>query len=37
VDELVRQIGKDVEFARGAKMAVRKNPPGPRRREAGGG
>jgi riboflavin kinase/FMN adenylyltransferase len=37
VDELVRQIQKDVEFARGAKMTVRKNPPGQRRREAGGG
>jgi riboflavin kinase/FMN adenylyltransferase len=36
-DELVRQIGKDVEYARGAKMTVRKNPPGPSRREAGGG
>jgi len=37
VDELVRQIQKDVEFARGAKMTVRKTPPGQRRREAGGG
>jgi len=36
VDELVRQIRKDVEFARGAKLTVRKNPPGQRRREAGG-
>ena len=37
VDELVRQIGKDVEYARDAKMTVRKNPPGSRRREAGSG
>jgi riboflavin kinase/FMN adenylyltransferase len=36
-DELVRQIRKDVEFARGAKMAVRKDSHGRPRREAGGG
>lgn len=40
VEELVRQIGKDVEFARSARMAARKDPgreAGSRRREAGEG
>jgi hypothetical protein len=40
VDELVRQIAKDVEFARGARTAARKDPgwdAGGRRPEAGKG